>query len=80
MFSSIRTGLTPPTFCACLESGIEIPNSYDVVVFMFNELRNNVVVRFVHIGGIVDIHRLYILIYLESYPFTPLPPGQPLPG
>jgi len=50
------------------------------VVFMFNELRNNVVVRFVHIGGIVDIHRLYILFYLESYPFTPLPAGQPLPG
>jgi hypothetical protein len=48
--------------------------------FMFNELRNNVVVCFVDIGGIVDIHCLYIFIYLfrklSLYPFQR---GQPLP-
>ena len=45
-----------PRLCACPKSGSRFPTSYVVVLFMFNDLRREVVVRLVDTGGIVDHH------------------------
>ena len=50
------TCLTLPCLCACPKPGPEFPSSYVVVFFKFNELRWEVIVCFVNIGGIVDHH------------------------
>jgi hypothetical protein len=52
------TGLTLSHFSACLSPGPEFLASYVVVFFMFNDLRRDVIVCFVDIGGIVDHHYL----------------------
>jgi hypothetical protein len=44
--------LTPPYFCAFPGSGPGFLTSYVFVVFVFNNLRSEVVVLFVDIGGI----------------------------
>jgi hypothetical protein len=52
------TGLTPPHLYARPKSGLRIPMPYVVVVFVFIDLRSEVVVRFVDICKIVDHHHL----------------------
>ena len=69
--------LTPPHFCACTKPGLGFPTSYVVVFFMFSELRGEVIVRLVNIGGIVGYHCLNCLfinlilcslnLFLEEY-------------
>ena len=44
---------TPPHFCACLKPRSRFPTSYAMVLFMFNDLRREVIVRLVDISGIV---------------------------
>ena len=53
--------------CMFTLSGVEpeFPTSYVVVFFMFNELRWDVIVHFVDIGGIVHHHCLNFL-FIES--------------
>jgi len=46
------TGLPPPHFCACPNTGPGFPTSY-VVVFLCTMRRSEVFVRFVDICGIV---------------------------
>ena len=61
--------LTPPHFCSCPKAGPGFQMSYVVVFFMFNDLRWEVFVCFVNIGGIVDHHCsnfLIIIIYKLS--------------
>ena len=53
------TSLTPTYCCACPKAGPGFPTSYAVVFFFVSELRSEVVVRFVDIGGIVDHHYHY---------------------
>jgi hypothetical protein len=55
--------LNPATFvCACLTSGPVFPTSYMLwCFFVFSELRWEVIVYFVDIGGIVDHHWLNFL-------------------
>ena len=48
------TSLTTPHFCASLKPGPRFPTSYDVVFCVFSELRWEIIVRFVDIGGIAD--------------------------
>jgi hypothetical protein len=52
------TGLASPHFCARPKPGSGFPMPYAMVFFMFNEMRLEVIVRFVDIGGIVDHHSL----------------------
>jgi hypothetical protein len=54
----------------------QFQTSYVVVLFMFNDLRWEVIVRFVDIDGIVDNHNNFLLIkgfkisnFKSSYPF-----------
>ena len=49
------TNLTLPPFCACAKPGSGCPMLYLVVMLMFNELRWEVIVCFVDIGGIVEV-------------------------
>jgi hypothetical protein len=44
--------LTLPHLCACPKAGHVIPMPYNVILFVFNDLREDVVVRF---GGIESI-------------------------
>ena len=44
-----------------------IPTLYVVFSYMFNELRWEVIVGFVDIGGIVDYHCLYFLFIVNTY-------------
>jgi hypothetical protein len=53
------TGLTPTHFCECLKQGPRFPTF--VIFFMFNEMKWEVVGRFVDIGRIVDHHCLNFL-------------------
>ena len=59
------SGLTPPYCCACPKTGHGFQMSYMymyvVVIFVFSELRCEVIVRFVNIGGIVDHYCLNFL-------------------
>ena len=50
------TGLIPPHLCACPKPGFGFPMSYIMVFFKLNDLRREVAVRSVDIGGIVDHH------------------------
>jgi hypothetical protein len=59
------TGLTLSHFSACLSPGPEFLASYVVVFFMFNDLRRDVIVHFVNIGGIVGHHFLNLFIQLQ---------------
>jgi len=56
------TGLILPYFCMyeCM-LGPVFPTSSVVVIFVFNDLRGEVIVRFADIGGIFDQHSLSIL-------------------
>jgi hypothetical protein len=59
-------GLIQVHICACLKPGPGFLTSYVMVCFVFSELRWEVIVRYVAIGGIVDHHCLIFLfiIYL----------------
>jgi hypothetical protein len=59
-------GLTLPLFCACPKSGHGFATSYVMVVLVFSELRGEVIVRFVDIGGIVDHHCLNFIFLLQD--------------
>jgi hypothetical protein len=59
------TGLTLPLFPACPKPGPGFPTSY-VVFFMFNELRE-VIVLFFNNGEIVDHHCLNFLSVMVKY-------------
>ena len=59
------TGLTLPHLCACPKPGPGFPTSYVMVFFMFNELKCEVIVHLVDIGGIVD-HDCLNLGFLQS--------------
>ena len=50
------TGLTLPHICACPMPGPGFLMSYVVILLMFSELRWEVIVHFVDIGGIIDHH------------------------
>jgi hypothetical protein len=52
------TGLTPPYVCACPKPGPGFPTSYVVVFWgvQWVQLRWEVIVRFIDIGGIDDHH------------------------
>jgi hypothetical protein len=75
------TGLASPHFCARPKPGSGFPMPYAMVFFMFNEMRLEVIVRFVDIGGIVDHHSLKLcyqsghkyLQILVSYLIKPSP-------
>ena len=49
-------GLTPPHFCACPKQGAGFPTSYVGSLFMFSDLRREVIVRCVDSVGIIDNH------------------------
>ena len=57
------TGFTPPYFGACPKRGPAFPSTYVVDFFMFSELRQEVVVRFVDNGGLVDHQSLFNLSF-----------------
>ena len=46
-------GLATPHICACPKPGPGFPKSYYVVFFLFNELRREVIVRFVDIPSLI---------------------------
>ena len=50
------TCIFPPYIFACSKTEQEFPVSYVVYFYMFNKLRWEVIVRFVNIGEIVDLH------------------------
>ena len=50
------TSLIPPHNYVCPKQGLGFPTSYIVVFFMFNDLRWEVIVRFIDICRIVDYH------------------------
>ena len=53
------TCLTPPHFCACPKVGPCYPSIYaEILLFMLNDLRREIVVSFVDIGGIVEHYGL----------------------
>ena len=54
----------PTFFSACHKPGPDFPTSYVVVFFMICELRREVVVHFVDIGGIVD-HRCLNFLFIN---------------
>jgi len=58
------TGLTPPYLCAFPKQGSGYPTSYVVIFYLFNDLRWEVIVRFVDNGGIVDHHCLNFLFIM----------------
>jgi hypothetical protein len=69
-------GLTPPYFCVGPHTGRGFPTSYVVVLFVLSDIRSEVIVRVVDIGGIVAHYCLNssqkvqcILLYL-TYFFT----------
>jgi hypothetical protein len=51
-------GSTLPHFCACPKPGPGLPTSYVVVFVVLNDLRWEVIIHFVDIGGIADHHCL----------------------
>ena len=59
-------GLTLPHACAFPKPGPGFPTSYVVVFFVFIELKWEVVVRFVDIGGIIDHHYLHFLFIIRT--------------
>ena len=58
------TGLTQTHFCVCPEPALGFPMSYVMVFFMFNELRWDMIVHFVDIGGIVYYYCLNFLFII----------------
>ena len=52
------TGVTQPHLCSCPNLWPWFPTSHVVVFFVFSQLKWEVIVRFVEIGGIVDHHYL----------------------
>ena len=68
-FVILIPSLIPPHFCACPKQGSGFSTSHVMVFFMFNDLRWEVIVRFIDIGGIVDYHCLdfLIIIYNNTY-------------
>ena len=63
MVGILLSGLKPQHFCACLKPGPTFPSEY-VVVFVFNDLCERMVVRSVHIGCIVDHHRFKNFLFI----------------
>ena len=63
------TGLTPPQFLCLSQARTWISNVICHGLFMFSELRQEVFVRFVDIGGIGDHHCLNFLIITLAYNF-----------
>jgi hypothetical protein len=62
------TCLTPPHMRACPKSGPGFPTSYVVMsLFVFGEMRLEVIVRLVDIGWIVDHHCLNFLFVTDLY-------------
>jgi hypothetical protein len=62
MFVSVPClGLTQLYVCVCIMPRPGFPTLYVVVFFMFTDLRSEVIVYFVDIGGIVDHHCLRFL-------------------
>jgi hypothetical protein len=59
------TNLTPPNVCACPKPGPWFRTQYVVVIFVFNDLRWEMVVRFVDISEIVD-HYFLNIFYMNS--------------
>ena len=59
-------GLPQPHFCACPKPRSGFLTSYVVVFLMFNDLRLEVIVCFVDIGGIVYRHCLNFLFIIVS--------------
>ena len=57
------SSLFQPHFCACSKTGPVFPNAISHCLFMFNEISWEVIVCFVDIGGIVDHHCLYFLLF-----------------
>ena len=51
-----RPGLTQLYVCVCIMPRPGFPTLYVVVFFMFTDLRSEVIVYFVDIGGVVDNH------------------------
>ena len=67
-------GLTPPYLCVGPHKGRGFPTSYVVVLFVLSDIRSEVIVRFVDIGGIVAHYCLNssqkvqcILLYLTYF-------------
>ena len=60
------TGLTTPHMCACPQSGFGFPTSYVKVIFMFNDLWWEMIVRFVDISRSVDHYCLNFLFYTKN--------------
>ena len=65
------TSLTLPYLCACPKPGPGFPPSYVMVFLMFNDLKSEVIVCFVDVGKIVDLHCLKFLFILSitSFPY-----------
>ena len=49
-------GLAPPHFCVCPKQGAGFPTSYVSSLFLFSDLRREVIVRCVDSVGIIDNH------------------------
>ena len=55
-----------PHFCECPKTGSGLPSANVMVFFLvFNNLKPELVVRFVDISGIIDHHCLLIFFYME---------------
>jgi hypothetical protein len=61
------TDLTPPYCCACPKLGPEFPTSYVMTFTMFNDLRWELIVRFVDFGEIVH-HNCFNFSYASYFP------------
>jgi len=62
------TGFTSQHFCDCPKSELGFPFANVVVLFMLNELRREVVVCFLDIGGIV-LHNCLIFPFIIMFDF-----------
>ena len=60
------SSLTLPHFCTCPQQGPWFPMSCVMVLFVFSELRWEVIVHFVDIDGIIDHHCLNFLFIMIS--------------
>ena len=60
--------LTLPQVCACPNSELKFPSAYVMVFFVLTDLKQEleVVVHFVVIGGIVDLHCINFLLITFS--------------
>jgi len=64
MFGIPLIGLALPYVCACPNARLGFLTSYVMVFVMFNELRLEVIVHFIDIGGLVDNYCLnFLFIY-----------------